>query len=204
FDAGPFQLLGAPLVICPLRVAAVDDRAPPLEQPGELADRFLRSRARREHQPHHPRRLQLLDQIPQRTRGHGPVLDRLLDGSLAAAVTDHLVVGVAADAMNHVPAHLAQPDETDLRHLGSLILSVRARKAPVGSPPASVIRSAGRPSSRRVFSSPMAWACLRVVKVYGAPGMSTSAGPSWISCRKRPIFGPPLWNCPVECRKRGP
>ena len=25
-----------------------------------------------------------------------------------------------------------------------------------------------------------------------------------VSCRNTPIAGPPLWYCPVECRKRGP
>src|ERR1019366_4689447 len=69
------------------------------------------------------------------------------------------------------PAHLAQPDETDLRHFGSLIIAVRARTALTGSSPCSRTRSAGRLSSRSVFRSPIAWAFLSVVKVQEATGL---------------------------------
>ena len=44
----------------------------------------------------------------------GAVLDRLLDRLLVEVERDDLVLGVAADAVHHVAAHLAQPDEADL------------------------------------------------------------------------------------------
>ena len=88
-----------------------------VEQLGELVHRFLRGLARGHHDPHHPRGLQLLDEIFQRAGARGAVLDRLLDRLLVEVEGDDLVLGVAADAVHHVAAHLAQPDETDLRHL---------------------------------------------------------------------------------------
>ena len=38
------------------------------------------------------------------------------------------------------------------------------------------------------------------------PGMSRScdASVSIVSWKNTPVFGPPLWSWPVECRKRGP
>jgi hypothetical protein len=38
------------------------------------------------------------------------------DGLLVEVERDHLVLGVAPDAVNHVPAHLAQTDEPDFTH----------------------------------------------------------------------------------------
>ena len=90
-------------------------------QPGELAHGFLGRIPGRQHQPHQTRRPQLLYEIPQRAGAGRTVLDGLLDGFLAAGETDYLVLGVPAYAVNHISAHLAQPDETDLRHVGSLI-----------------------------------------------------------------------------------
>ena len=121
------QLLGAALVVGPLRVAAVDDHVAAVEQLGELVDRLLRGLAGGDHDPHDPRRLQLLDEVLQRARARGAVLDRLLDGLLVEVERDDLVVGVAADAVHHVAAHLAQPDETDLRHF--VLLDLRGQSA---------------------------------------------------------------------------
>ncbi len=62
----------------------------------------------------------LLDELLQRVGAGGSVPDGLLDRLRVEVERDDLVVGVAADAMDHVAAHLAQPDETDLRHLDLL------------------------------------------------------------------------------------
>ena len=43
-----------------------------------------------------------------------PVLDGGRDGVRVRVERDHLVVRVALDAMDHVAAHLAEPDESDL------------------------------------------------------------------------------------------
>ena len=53
-------------------------------------------------------------------------------------------------------------------------------------------------------ASPAAWALMKPPKVKGRPGISRSCGGSAVICRKTPVGGPPLWYCPVECRKRGP
>ena len=37
-----------------------------------------------------------------------------------------------------------------------------------------------------------------------SPGTATSSGSSHVICRNTPVFGPPLYACPVECKKRGP
>src|SRR3712207_7960122 len=37
-----------------------------------------------------------------------------------------------------------------------------------------------------------------------SPGMSRSSVTSATTCTNTPVDGPPLWNWPVECRKRGP
>src|SRR6185437_4309670 len=117
FDALAFELLGAALVVGPTGVAAVDDRVAAIEQLGQLVDSLLRGRAGRDHDPHDPRRRELLDELSQRARAGGPVPDRLPDGLLVEVEGDDLVLGVAPDAVHHVAAHLAQPDKADLCHL---------------------------------------------------------------------------------------
>ncbi len=110
------RLLGAALVVRPLGVAAVDDRVALVEQLRELVDGLLCRIAGWHHDPHDPRRLELFDEIGQRTGAARTVLLRLGDGLLVEVERDHLVIGVAPDAVNHVPAHLAQSDESDLAH----------------------------------------------------------------------------------------
>ena len=116
-------------------------------------------------------------------------------------------------------AALSPADEADLRHSGplghgsgsggpavaihrlsSLIWVVRVRTAATGSP-VSVTRSAGRPCARSVRRSPVACADFSVSKPYVVPGISTSSATGWTSCRKRPVAGPPLCSCPVECTR---
>jgi hypothetical protein len=129
FDAAGFQFRRAALVVRPLGVAAVDDRVAAVEQLGELVDGLLRRRARGDHDPDHARSLELPDEILQRARARCAVLDRLLDRLLVEVERDDLVLGVTTDAVHHVPAHLAEPDETDLGHICSLMLAGRARGA---------------------------------------------------------------------------
>src|SRR5271157_5416799 len=52
--------------------------------------------------------------------------------------------------------------------------------------------------------SPSACACLSTPKVNFSPGISTSLISSEVIWMNTPLSGPPLCNCPVECRKRGP
>ena len=89
-------------------VATVDDQVALVEQAGELGDGVAGRRTAGHHDPHHPRRVEPLDEVGQRARvRHGLV-----------AVVPHDLVASAADALAHVAAHLAQPDQTQL-HLGT-------------------------------------------------------------------------------------
>src|SRR5947207_2884388 len=89
---------------------------------------------------------------------------RLADLLGRQVVADDLVVRVAQDAMDHVPAHLAEAYEADLHQSISLILSVRRSTASAGSP-SSRTRSAGRSCERSVNRSPVACAFLSVPNV---------------------------------------
>ena len=43
----------------------------------------------------------------------------LLDRARVEVERDHLVLGVAANAVNHVPAHLSQPHKADRFHVAA-------------------------------------------------------------------------------------
>src|SRR5262249_60258333 len=114
-----------------------------LQQLRELVDHFLGRVARRHHDPNHPRRPQLLDEVLERARARGAVLHRLLDPGLGASERDHLVPGVAANTLDHVAAHPAHPYEADLRHSISLMVAVNARSAPAGLSAKAGLSAAG-------------------------------------------------------------
>src|SRR5579864_8917245 len=108
-------------------------------------------------------------------------------------------------AQGHVAAHAAQADHP---HLHGYLTADRTAAASARQPAAgfrpSVTRSTGRRRDVSDCRSPIACACLSTEKLYGCPGIGTSLASSWTTCRKRPVFGPPLCSCPVECRNRGP
>src|SRR5215217_5380042 len=141
-------------------------------------------------------RVELGDELLERGRAGGAVALGLLHGVLAEVEHHAFVVGVPVDAVNHVPAHLPEADESELHQMSLLTASA-------GSP-SSRTWTAGSPWSRSVCRSPTAWAFFRWPNVYPASGISTSSSPSCTSCTKRPVGGPPLCICPVEWRKRGP
>src|SRR5205823_6579359 len=135
-----------------------------VEQVVELLDRLLGRGARRDHQPHVARLLQLRDEVGERLRARHAMALPLPDLRLRAVPAHDLVVRVAQDAMDHVAAHLAEAYEADLHHSISLILSVRRSTASAGSP-SSRTRSAGRSCERSVWRSPVACAFLSVPKL---------------------------------------
>jgi len=54
------------------------------------------------------------------------------------------------------------------------------------------------------WRSPRACAAFTAPNVYACPGTARSDASSHVIWRNTPVFGPPLYACPVECRKRGP
>src|SRR6185436_4770438 len=167
------------LIVVPVGVAAVDDRVALVQQVGELGDRRLGDVARRHHQPDHPRLVELGDELLERGRALRAVTLRGGDRVRVRVEGDDLVVRIALDAMDHVAAHLAEADESDL-HVYSCSL--------IASMSPTLTRTAGRPWLRSVWRSPSAWARISVAKVYGSPGISRSSVGSSMSCRNRPVF----------------
>ena len=49
-----------------------------------------------------------------------------------------------------------------------------------------------------------AWARWSVANPYASPGIGRSSDASAVNMMKTPVFGPPLWSWPVECRYSGP
>ena len=109
----------AALVVVEVRVAAVDDRVARLEVLEQLCDLGLGRIAGRHHDPDRPRRRQLRDELLDRERG-----DRALAGDLLRLlrrpVVRHDLMAVAEEAPDHVGAHPAESDETDLHSRSSL------------------------------------------------------------------------------------
>ena len=76
--------------------------------------------------------------------------------ALVVAVEHHaLVVGVAVDAVNHVPAHLSETDEAQLHQINLL----------TASGPSTSTLATGSPCERSVCMSPSAWAFFRCSNV---------------------------------------
>ena len=114
---------------------------------------------------------------------------------------DDLVVGVAVDAMDHVAAHLPEADEAELHQMLPLRScdgpgEVAGRQAHADGLEPVVAQGLQVAVGLRVDQ--------RAERRTARPGSSASASASCTSWRKRPTGGPPLWNWPVECRKRGP
>src|SRR4029077_13039716 len=131
---------------------------------------------RRDHQPHRPRRVELLHELFERRRG-----------PLDVGVERLHVVTCRLQALGHVRAHPAEAYHPEL-HYGS----------------SSLILAPRRPRSLSVSRSPAACARISRRKPNGLPGIGSSSPSSSTSWRKRPVLGPPLCSCPVECWYRGP
>src|SRR6185369_3361444 len=65
-------------------------------------------------------------------------------------------------------------------------------------------RSARLLRSAKTWKSPRACAAFTIPNVYFCPNTGKSTASSQVICRNTPLFGPPLYACPVECRKREP
>src|SRR5439155_20869470 len=124
--------------------------------------------------------------------------------------SDHAMAPLE-QAQRHVAAHAAEPDKPNLhldlplsfrgegwawgarRHhrTADLTAVTRARHPAAGSRP-SVTLSTGNRREASDCRSPIACACFSTEKVKGWPGIATSLVSSCTTCRKSPVFDPPL------------
>src|SRR3989442_6289943 len=112
------------------------------------------------------------------------------------------------------PARLAEPPRPPLgshdnhrlasRHPMARSTADRSVRSPSATSAPRWTRTARRPRSTRTRRSPRAWAAFTAPNVYDRPGTGRSSASSHVTWRNTPVFGPPLYACPVECRKRGP
>ena len=149
--------------------------------------------------------LELLDELRQRAGAGRAVLDRLLDRLLVEVERDDLVLGVAADAVHHVAAHLAQPDEADLRHSASLMLVGQGAQRARGVIAVQAHALGRQPELAQRLEVADRLAFLSVVKVYGGAGdLHVLAARRAAAAGSARSSGRPCGTGPVECRKRGP
>src|SRR5207245_609072 len=98
--------------------AAVDEQVARLADVHELVQVVIRRSAGRQHEPDVARWCELLNQVLERGSAHGAVADRLLDWTRTAVESDDLVAA-ERQAVNHIAAHAAKPDEAKL-HIYSI------------------------------------------------------------------------------------
>src|SRR5205823_5133339 len=131
---------------------------------------------------------------------------QLFNGIRAAVIHDALVA-VFLQTPNHVGAHSSQSDHAKLHRVrssfyakdDSVIYAIAFCTAlvRVASPEFRFFPRCTRKARR-------ACAAFTIPKVYFCPGTGRSLASSQVICKKTPLFGPPLYACPVECRNRGP
>ncbi len=115
-DALRRERLRAADVVHVVRVAAVDQDVTALQVRQEIGDGLVDHRGRH-HQPHRPRRLELVREILQRRRADGLFLGELLY-RLCRHVENHALMAVPDEPPHHVGAHAAESDHSQL-HLRS-------------------------------------------------------------------------------------
>src|SRR4030095_8618935 len=113
-DALGAELLRTPDVVDVVGIAAVDEDVSGREKGHEVVDGRINSR-RRHHQPDGPRRLQLLHEIRDR-RGTDGLRPRQLLDRFRRPVEDHALVVTREKPVDHVGAHAAESDHSELHH----------------------------------------------------------------------------------------
>ena len=108
------QFFGAPDVVDVVGVAAVDDDVVRFEVGQQIGDGLVRDR-RRNHQPDHPRLCQFLDEVRERGGTDGFLLDQPLH-CFRRHVENHALVASFNQPPNHVCAHSAETDHSDLHN----------------------------------------------------------------------------------------
>src|SRR5712692_9879489 len=205
-------------VIDIVRISAIDHGVSGFEFSRQIAQRGIDDRGRY-HQPNRAGLLEFLDEIIEGSCTGCAFAFQLLDGFRTAIIYNALVT-VFLQAPHHVGAHSSQPDHAKLHGvrsslrrvaescLGLYAIAFCTAFESAASPDFRFFprwtRRARRPRSARTAKSPRACAAFTTPKVYFCPGTGRSLASSQVICRKTPLFGPPLYACPVECRKRGP
>jgi hypothetical protein len=105
--------LGAPDVVVEVRVAAIDDDVVPVQVAGNRVDHVLRGGAGGHHDPDGARACEPGDEVGDRGRAHRAVTLRLPDLLRATVVHDDAVAALH-EADDHVHAHAAEADESEL------------------------------------------------------------------------------------------
>src|ERR1700736_85897 len=204
-DVQKLDLLGAKVLgtadrVFVIRIPTVDDDVARRDRILKALDGVVDRRTRRNHHPEDPGRLQFLAEVLEATRS-GCTLAGERGNRLRGAVVDRHLVATLEQTLGHAGAHPTEADHAELH-----------QRAPTGTPRAWPIfvspcatsrtwtRKTRRPWFRRAWKSPRACACLRTPNENFCPGILMSFGSSPTSCKKTPVFGPPLCNWPVEWR----
>src|SRR5881396_3656708 len=160
----------------------------------------------------HARRRELRHEVVERRGADRALARELLDNLRVPRPRDDLVAA-PHEPPRHVPAHPAQahhPDLHDVRPPHRVPLSDRLLDGrPQRLEPAPDIGVQMDPQGAAAaldehLEIPRACAAFTTPNVYACPGTARSAASSHVIWRNTPVFGPPLYACPVECRKRGP
>jgi hypothetical protein len=115
-DAFRRDLLGAPDIVLPKRIAAIDDDVVTLQQRSERGDGLLRRAARGQHDPDSARRLEAPHEIVQ-TRGTGDLAAGQRTNRFGVAIEYDTFVTVGGKAAGDVATHPSQADDPKLHHL---------------------------------------------------------------------------------------
>ena len=139
---------------------------------------------------------ELRHEVLERVGARGAVALSLAGGARRVVERHALMLEVAMDAVNHVPAHAPEADEPELHQI-----EPPHRFRGVAFEPHL---HRGQPVVAQRLEVAYRLRVLQVAEAVAASGISASSSPSCTSCTNRPVAGPPLCIWPVECRKRGP
>src|SRR5262249_16513104 len=112
-NAASLQRFGAPDVVFPKRIAAVDNNVVGREQPGELDNRVFGDLAGGQHQPDRARGTQLVDESVQ-TLGADRAVTTQGGNSIGVMIVDHRLMAVLHKAACDVAAHASETNHADL------------------------------------------------------------------------------------------
>src|SRR5262249_24573666 len=120
-NAAALEHFGAPDVVLPKRIAAIDNNVIRRQQPGELDNRVFGDLARRQHDPDCARRTQFVDERVQPLGANRTIAADSGD-SIGVVIVDHRPVTVLNQAARDVAAHASETDHANLHMIISITL----------------------------------------------------------------------------------